>query len=78
MVCAGPRAIPRHGPPPAWKCGRPDRGWGDRDQVIDEEGVQDRPERLGIAHSPASAHAGSANASNRRFAWFSSPGVMVR
>src|SRR5256885_7484882 len=50
----------------------------DRDQVIDEERVQDRPERLGAAQSLASTHAGSANASNRRFAWFSSPGVMVR
>ena len=50
----------------------------DGDQVVGEEGVQDRPERLAVGHRAASAQAGSAKASNRRLASASSSGVIVR
>jgi hypothetical protein len=37
----------------------------DRDQVVDEVGVQELPERRGGAHRSISIHAGSANRSKR-------------
>ena len=49
-----------------------------RDQVVEEEGVDQRPERPRAGHGFASDHAGSAKASNRRLASASSWGVMVR
>ena len=57
------------------------RGWTepfDRNQVVDEEGVQQGPERRVIAHGAGSAQAGSAKASKRRFASSSRAGVTVR
>ena len=50
----------------------------DRDQVAGEEGVQDRAEGLGLGHRAAWVQAGAAKASNRRLAWSSSCGVIVR
>ncbi len=50
----------------------------DGDQVVDEEGVEDWPQRLRFNHGCASSHAGCANASNRRFASPSKPGVIAR
>ena len=49
-----------------------------RDQVVEEEGVDQRPERPRPGHGFAGDHAGSAKASNRRLASASSWGVMVR
>src|SRR5713101_10057407 len=49
----------------------------DRDQVVDKERMQGWPQWLGPDHGAASAHTGSANASNLRFAWLSKPAVMV-
>jgi hypothetical protein len=48
------------------------------DQVVDEEGVQERPERPRPGHGCACTKVGAAKASNRRFASVSSWGVMVR
>ena len=48
------------------------------DQVIDEEGVDQRPERPRAGHGCSPGQAVSAKASNRRFASVSSCGVMVR
>ena len=50
----------------------------DRDQVVEEKGVDDRPERPPPGHGFPADHAGSAKASKRRLASASSCGVMVR
>ncbi len=49
-----------------------------RDQVVEEEGVDGRPERPLPGHQFPSSQAGSAKASKRRPASASSWGVMVR
>ena len=49
----------------------------DRDQVVEEVGMQQLPERL-CAHRAISVQIGSANASKRRLASSSSAGVIVR
>ena len=49
-----------------------------RDEVVDEERVEQGPERRVIALGTGSVQAGSANASKRRFASSSRAGVTVR
>jgi hypothetical protein len=50
----------------------------DRDQVIGEIRVQERPHGIGRGHGPAFVHAGAAKSSKRRLAWSFSSSVMVR
>lgn len=49
-----------------------------RDQVVDEERVQEGPERLSFAHRAASTHTCAAKASNRRLASSNNARLMVR
>jgi hypothetical protein len=50
----------------------------DRDQVIEEIGVQQLPERRGGGHRAVSVQAGAANASKRRLASSNRAGVIVK